>query len=110
MHVDSGWHPPLLTRHSFTSVGEAVVGIRVGNAVGIFVGLAVVGLVDGALVGLVVGDPDGALVGLKVGPAGPDISMPPPQVQQASLAVAPKFSQPLPKLAQLLPEEYQAQS
>jgi hypothetical protein len=73
-----------------------VVGICVGSAVGFFVGLAVVGLVDGALVGLVVGDPDGVMVGFEVGPAGPDISMPPPQVQQASLAVAPKFSQPFP--------------
>ena len=51
-------------------MGAPVVGIGLGAFDGLAVGLAVVGLVEGALVGLVVGDPDGAFVGLEVGSGG----------------------------------------
>ena len=63
VHVVSGSHPPLSTRHSLTSVGEdegLLEGLGVGEDVGLSVG-------DGALLGLAVGESDGAFVEDQLG-------------------------------------------
>jgi uncharacterized protein YcfJ len=72
---------PLAPMHTLlkdsTLVG-ALVGVLVGALVGVLVG-ALVGVLVGALVGLFVGSGDG----------GSDAELPPPQTQQARLAVSP---------------------